>query len=129
MTMSRELPFVADAQGSPDWSFVDSGGFQCLTALVIIVNTIVMVLEADQPELTPSLRLLELLILIFYIFELVARFLYFRGRFLFGPSRLVAWNLLDISIVVAGIAEECLLHGVDQEKELRDEEADTLRVW
>jgi len=89
--------------------FVETGVFQSLTGLVIVLNMLLMCMEIHDPKLGHYFKWLNHSILIFYIFEVASRACFFRMNFLYGPLHLVLWNLLDLAVVAAGILDEWLL--------------------
>jgi voltage-gated sodium channel len=90
------------------WSFVEKGWFQVITACVILVNTVIMILELDEPSNKETFYWPDQFILVFYVFELVSRVFLFKSRFCLGVAHLVAWNMLDIVVVSAGVFDQWL---------------------
>jgi voltage-gated sodium channel len=100
--------------GSPRHSvggghWIESGRFQLFSAAVIVLNVITMVLEANDPSNKTILLVVDQLMLCFYIFELISRSYLFRFQLLFGPRHVVAWNMLDVIVVAAGIFDQWLI--------------------
>jgi hypothetical protein len=100
---------VGEQTEEPACRFVEAGWFQVVTALVIAANVVTMVVEADDANNKVKLALPDLLMLLFYIFELLSRILYFRGRFLRGPPSFVVWNVLDMAVVGAAALDQWVL--------------------
>jgi len=73
------------------------------------VNIVTMVLETDDPSKKDTLFWLDQAMMSFYVFELIARGIFFRRKFLFGPVRYVLWNYLDCVVVVAGVTDQWLM--------------------
>jgi len=98
-----------DVPNTSCWQFVLAGWFQVVTAVIIIANLVLMIVETANPSAKSSLAVVDQVLLCFYIFELISRTCFFRGRFLFGPLRAVVWNVLDVTIVAAGMIDSWLL--------------------
>lgn len=99
----------ADSASSFDvdscWNFVESGIFQIFAALVIAANVVMIFVEGENKKMEELLYTPELGTLLFYIFEIFCRLMFFKSHFLCGPARFVAWNMLDIFVVSVGLVE------------------------
>jgi len=93
--------------------FVESSWFLLIAGCVIITNLIFMVVEAANPGAKQNLRVIDHMMLCFYIFELIGR-VSLHGRLYFHvPLRSLAWNMLDLSVVLAGVLDQWLLPLLD----------------
>jgi len=99
----------ADPDASSYWHFVETGWFQALTAAVIFANIFTTISAAHHPEMNDKLFVANQAMLCFYVFELTSRAFYYRRNLLCGPIRIVAWNVLDVVVVAAGILDQWLL--------------------
>jgi voltage-gated sodium channel len=102
-----ELP-IETKKGSC-FRFVDKGPFQIISAVVILVNTVMVFIEMDKPEMGDKFYVANQVTLCFYIFELLCRVLFFGRLFLCGSRWKLAWNMLDVVVVSAGIFDQWIL--------------------
>jgi len=100
---------VSVSRNTSVWRYVETGWFQAATSLVIVMNIITMVSEAADPDVEREMEIPDQLVLVFYIFELISRALFFKRRFLSGKWGFIAWNILDIVVVCAGVLDQWIL--------------------
>mmetsp|Transcript_29017 Transcript_29017/g.53224 ORF Transcript_29017/g.53224 Transcript_29017/m.53224 type:complete len:716 (-) Transcript_29017:96-2243(-) len=86
-----------------DLDWIQEPPFQIFIMSVIGINSIVMGFETDLPDLKCWYTVDSLFLLIF-TFELVARLKHEGSAFFHEPETL-AWNYIDLVIVVGGIAD------------------------
>lgn len=100
---------IHESRTESPFIFVNEGWFHAITAAVLIGNIAAMVAEANDSAEKHTLFVVDQLMLVFYILELSCRVGYFRSDFIFGPARLVAWNMLDVAVVSAGMITQWLI--------------------
>jgi len=88
--------------------FVETTSFHLLSASVVLLNSFLISLVEQEPQREAEFPALDHAILCFYVFELLSRMLLFRKAFLYGPRNLVIWNLLDVTVVTAGVIDQWL---------------------
>lgn len=101
LAVNGEVPPV----GPQCLSFVDGDPWTVASSMVIIANIWVMIYEMRHPYVAHNLRGLDDAFLLFYIVELVLKFLYRRQHLLIGPCWAVWANWLDVMIVLTGLLE------------------------
>jgi len=112
----QQYPLVEDADMvekeqdlHSNFRFVEAGWFQSIAAVVIVTNIIIIVMEADDKSNKIKFFWVDQFMLVFYVFELVARSCFFKRRYIVGPIKFVAWNYLDIAVVGAAVLDQCIL--------------------
>lgn len=114
--MSSAMDALPPQEQASSWRFVEAGWFQLLSAGVILVNTIMIAVEADNVDSRKALYWAEQATMCFYVCELFCRVRFFRAKLLCGPRSLVLWNVLDIIVVGAGVADQWVLPSLAVEK-------------
>lgn len=84
-----------------DLSWMEGQNFQVFMTIVIAANSIMMAAELDHPHWS-IWPLLENILLIVYVFELMAK-LKFQGKSFFHSSGEAAWNYLDLTIIAGAV--------------------------
>eukprot|EP00927_Polykrikos_kofoidii_P018004 TRINITY_DN1826_c0_g1_i2.p1 TRINITY_DN1826_c0_g1~~TRINITY_DN1826_c0_g1_i2.p1 ORF type:complete len:529 (+),score=85.08 TRINITY_DN1826_c0_g1_i2:105-1589(+) len=72
---------------------------------IILLNTLVMSMEADMPDLVDLWAVVDNIFLGFFVCELSSRLIYFRFRFFTDPLDR-GWNIFDFSIVMMGVLDQ-----------------------
>jgi len=91
------------------WHFVERTWFQAITAIVIFGNSVTTFYGVAHPDAGEWLRWLEHGMLCFYLFEITARIFAFKRAYFCDTISHVAWNILDIIVVVAGVVDQWIL--------------------
>lgn len=89
-------------------SWVEGAWFNCMCTSVIILNVGIMVLEAQKPEWRGPTRVCDQIFLVWYCLELSLKASRFHQRLLIGRCSDVAWNWLDLLIVMGGVVDQWL---------------------
>lgn len=88
-------------------AWVDSDGFQGISALVIFGNAILIGLETDIKD-EKAFFWSEQALLIFFVFELTVR-LCRHGCMFFKHEDDFVWNFLDFGIVASGVSDQWIM--------------------
>ena len=84
---------------------------ECLSAVIILCNAVVIGLAADYAmdhpfdPISTTLSRLELSFIVFYLIEMLLRICH-KGRLYFTERGERAWNLFDMILVTQGVWEE-----------------------
>eukprot|EP00930_Biecheleria_cincta_P045010 TRINITY_DN31017_c0_g1_i1.p1 TRINITY_DN31017_c0_g1~~TRINITY_DN31017_c0_g1_i1.p1 ORF type:complete len:678 (-),score=110.13 TRINITY_DN31017_c0_g1_i1:44-2077(-) len=97
-------------------NFVESDWFQIVVGVVIVCNLIIasqrLIIRSSRrhadKDLLGAEDTAELLILLFYIVEMLLRMLHFGRRFVCPISAEVMWNYVDVAIVTVGALDQFL---------------------
>mmetsp|Transcript_122018 Transcript_122018/g.352563 ORF Transcript_122018/g.352563 Transcript_122018/m.352563 type:complete len:700 (+) Transcript_122018:84-2183(+) len=93
--------------------WVESDEFQSFIMGVIVLNSIVMGLEAEYPMYDFLWTFVEYLFLLVFAFEMVARLAHVGCAHFFFQSHNMFWNILDFLIVVGGLIDQCVMPSVE----------------
>lgn len=107
---------VFGARAAGPLRFVESDWFQLLVGIVIVCNLIIasqslIIRSSDDDVHRDTLSAddtAEMLILLFYIVEILLRMFHFGRKFVCPISVEVIWNYLDVAIVSVGALDEFL---------------------
>mmetsp|Transcript_49350 Transcript_49350/g.141906 ORF Transcript_49350/g.141906 Transcript_49350/m.141906 type:complete len:747 (+) Transcript_49350:1-2241(+) len=103
-----------------DLAWVESGLFQSVVGMIIILNAVVMGLETD---INFGLwGVVEQIMLLFFVCELALR-LRLRGWTFLTDTEDRNWNILDLGIVASGVVDQWILalwHGVADAGDFED---------
>lgn len=92
------------------FDFVETSWFQALSACAIVVNVVSMLVEESEgTNRVEACFWPDQIVLCFFVTELFSRAVWFREQLLCGDPHFVAWNVVDVVVVVAGVLSQWLL--------------------
>lgn len=96
------------ATGPPSLAWVDGVYFSVACTMVIALNMVALVVEVQIPDWKAPLWVCDQIFLLWYCLELSLKACWFRQHMLLGKCSDVAWNWLDLVIVLSGVLDQWL---------------------
>eukprot|EP00928_Gymnodinium_smaydae_P053836 TRINITY_DN37742_c0_g1_i1.p1 TRINITY_DN37742_c0_g1~~TRINITY_DN37742_c0_g1_i1.p1 ORF type:complete len:650 (-),score=99.35 TRINITY_DN37742_c0_g1_i1:128-2077(-) len=110
LEVARQPVYIMPPPPGPDsLSWVNSDWFGALCMIIVAVNLTCMFLARELPNQYSLFQWLDQIFLLYYVFELTVKGMYFQRTLLIGRCSVIWWNWLDLAIVVSGILDQWVL--------------------